>query len=87
MATMRAQAVDMIYRLPDKEVLAVIKHLQDILNSVEEKDYGNKTNDEKNMAFERLEHWRKTNKEFFGTDFDWKKEVQEALNEKYGLAD
>ena len=32
MVTMRAQAVDMIYRLPDKEVVAVINFLNNILN-------------------------------------------------------
>ena len=42
---------------------------------------------ERDMAFERLENWREKNKDFWGENFDWKKEVREALNEKYGLAD
>ena len=42
---------------------------------------------ERNKAFERLETWRHSNKNCWGKDFDWKKEVQEALNEKYGLVD
>ena len=42
---------------------------------------------ERDEAFERLEHWRVSNKDTWGTDFDWKKEVQEALNEKYDLVD
>ena len=37
------------------------------------------------LAFERLEKWREDNKEVFEPDFDWKKEVKEAINEKYGL--
>lgn len=41
----------------------------------------------KSAAFERLESWRKKNQDFFGSDFDWKKEVREAIHEKYGLAD
>ena len=87
MVTMRAQAVDMIYRLPDKEIVAVIGFLQNMLNKNIEEDYDSKSEDEMNLAFERLEKWRKENKDFFGPDFDWKKEVQEAMNEKYGLVD
>ena len=41
----------------------------------------------KSAAFERLESWRKKNRDSFGPDFDWKKEVRDAINEKYGLAD
>ena len=86
MVTMRAQAVDMIYRLPDKEVVAVINFLNNILNKDK---YDNDTiaGNEMDLAFERLEKWREDNKEFFVPDFDWKKEVKEAINEKYGLAD
>ena len=87
MVTMRAQAVDMIYRLPDKEVVAVIGFLQKMLNKNVEDDYDSKSEDEMNLAFERLEKWRKDNKDFFDPDFNWKKEVQEAMNEKYGLVD
>ena len=86
MVTMRAQAVDMIYRLPDKEVVAVINFLNNILNKDK---YDNDTiaGNEMDLAFERLEKWREDNKDFFESDFDWKKEVKEAINEKYGLAD
>ena len=86
MVTMRAQAVDMIYRLPDKEVVAVINFLKNILNKDK---YDNDTiaGNEMDLAFERLEKWREDNKELFEPDFDWKKEVKEAINEKYGLAD
>ena len=42
-------------------------------------------NDEMSMAFNRLEKCRQESKDFFGPDFDWEKEVQEALDEKYGL--
>lgn len=84
MVTMRAQAVDMIYRLPDKEVVAVINFLNNILNKDK---YDNDTiaGNEMDLAFERLEKWREDNKDFFESDFDWKKEVKEAINEKYGL--
>ena len=81
MVTMRAQAVDMIYRLPDKEVVAVINFLKNILNKDK---YDNDTiaGNEMDLAFERLEKWREDNKEFFEPDFDWKKEVKEARKEK-----
>ena len=84
MVTMRAQAVDMIYRLPDKEVVTVINFLNNILNKDK---YDNDTiaGNEMDLAFERLEKWREDNKDFFELDFDWKKEVKEAINEKYGL--
>ena len=54
MITMRAQAVDMIYRLPDKEVVAVINFLKNILNKDK---YDNDTiaGNEMDLAFERLE--------------------------------
>ena len=57
MVTMRAQAVDMIYRLPDKEVVAVINFLKNILNKDK---YDNDTiaGNEMDLAFERLEKWR-----------------------------
>lgn len=45
------------------------------------------TQEERDNAFGRLEAWRHANKDSWGKDFDWKKEVQEALNEKYGLVD
>ncbi|MBR1886045.1 MAG: hypothetical protein IJ812_06525 [Schwartzia sp.] len=41
--------------------------------------------DRKNAAFQRLEAWRKGNKQTFEADFDWKQEVREALHEKYGI--
>ena len=45
------------------------------------------TQKERDMAFDRLENWRMANKDSWREDFDWKKEVQEAMNEKYGLVD
>ena len=46
-----------------------------------------KSSERKNAAFQRLEVWRKSNKDFFGADFDWKREVEEGIREKYGIAD
>ena len=46
-----------------------------------------KNTDRKNAAFQRLEAWREKNKDFFGENFDWKREVEEAIDEKYGTAD
>lgn len=46
-----------------------------------------KITNNKKAAFRRLEDWRKKNEDFFGADYDWKKEVVEGINEKYGLVD
>ena len=39
----------------------------------------------KAAAFERLEKWKKDNAEFLNSGIDWDKELEEALNEKYGI--
>ena len=39
----------------------------------------------KRLAFERLEAWRNKNKDIFNKDFNWKKELEDAIDEKYGL--
>lgn len=41
----------------------------------------------RNAAFARLEAWRKKNKDSWGDGFDWRREVEEAIGEKYGLID
>ena len=83
MATFRAQIVDLLYQLPDREIPDVMEYLNQILKS------SKKLNDakKKTEAFERLEAWREKNKEFFGADFDWRREVEEGIREKYGLVD
>ena len=87
MVTLRAQAVDMIYRLPDNEVLTAINFLQGMLDKSSDYVHFDDVSAEKDAAFERLEKWRDVNKHFWDADFDWKQEVKNAINEKYHLAD
>ena len=73
---------------PAKRFHCALRSKRQFLKNILNKDkYDNDTiaGNEMDLAFERLEKWREDNKEFFEPDFDWKKEVKEAINEKYGL--
>ena len=41
----------------------------------------------KTAAFNRLESLRESVADYFSPDFDWRQELQEALDEKYGASD
>ena len=41
--------------------------------------------DRRNAAFQRLEAWRERNKDSWGDGFDWRREAEEAIREKYGF--
>jgi len=85
MATMRAEAVDMIYGLSDNQVEKVMKFLKNISRVGEKSD--DERRREKDAAFARLEKAVQENKKIYGNNFDWKKEYTEALKEKYGIID
>lgn len=55
------------------------EEFQKLLNS------GSGIDPKKAAAFERLEKWKKDNAEFLNSGIDWDKELEEALNEKYGI--
>lgn len=52
---------------------------------VDDKPVKDNVNNSKREAFLRLEKWRRENEE--SLNFDWKKEVEEAIDEKYGIID
>jgi len=84
MATMRAEAVDMIYGLSDNQVEKVMKFLKNIARVGEKSD--DERRREKDAAYKRLTAWIEENKDVWDKDFDWKEEYGKALDEKYGLA-
>ena len=84
MATMRAEAVDMIYGLSDNQVEKVMKFLKNIARVDEKSD--DERRRERDAAYKRLTAWIEENKDVWGEDFDWKEEYGKALDEKYGLA-
>lgn len=43
-------------------------------------------NPKKAAAFAALEEWRERNREILSADIDWDRVREEAINEKYGLA-
>ena len=48
---------------------------------------GSGINPKKAAAFARLEEWRKKNTVHLPANTDWKKEVEDAICEKYGMVD
>ena len=48
---------------------------------------GSGVDPQKAAAFAALERLREQNKDYFGEDFDYKKELAEAIDEKFGVID
>ena len=78
------KSIQFLERVPIRKNQRVIVTVMD--EFVEDKVVaGNGVSNNKRAAFERLEAWRKNNEGFFGADFDWKQEVKDGINEKYGV--
>lgn len=48
---------------------------------------GSGVDNKKAAAFAALEQWREQNRIFFDDDFDYRKELAEAIDEKFGAVD
>lgn len=83
MASMRAEAVDMIYGLSDEDFSEALRYLKRMSQRVKKSEEEEQR--ERELAFERLEQYTKENKKIYGDNFDWKKEYLEAISEKYGV--
>lgn len=86
MATMRAEAVDMIYSLTESQVENVVSYLKKIIEKDSQK-HKEEEQLERDMAYKRLNTWIEEHKNFWGDNFDWRKEYIKGLKEKYGIAD
>ena len=85
MATMRAEAVDMIYNLTESQVTEAVNYLKGMLAKNNNAKSEEEEQRERDMAFERLEKSIHENKHHYGDDFDWRKEYIKGLEEKYGV--
>ena len=84
MANMREELTDMIKELRGEEIQDVYYYVQRILNT-HTKENDEEAQKRRDEAFERLTAWIEEHKDTWGDDFDWRKEYQEGLNEKYGI--
>ena len=97
MATLRAQMVDIIYRIPDTKIPDAMEYLKKMLPATDKKDESDTEgrlaiksagiNPDKAEAFAKLEEWRKQNKKYIRSDIDYKQVMLEAIDEKYGPID
>lgn len=76
MTTLEAEVLGLIQKLPEENLSQVITYIKNLEFSL------NRRNDikERKKAFERLDHLDIS----VPTDFDYKKELEEMRNEKYG---
>lgn len=102
MTALQAQAAQMMESMPEQVILSIIRYMENYNNQCATEKRGNpfseeewkkfvndsETRDmEKSRAFAALEAWRKENKPYLGADFDGKRELLEAIDEKYGIVD
>lgn len=102
MTALQAQAMQMMESMPDQAILAIIRYMEKYnsqclakknSNPFSDKEwkqfiYGSETQDKKKSnAFAAMETWKNENKNYFGIDFDYKRELLEAIDEKYGIVD
>ena len=79
MSTLEAEVLDLIQKLPEEKLSQVVTYIKSLEFSL------NRRNDikERKKAFERLDHLDIS----VPADFDYKRELEEARNEKYGYLD
>ncbi len=101
MTALQAQAAQMMESMPDQAILAIIKYMENYNNHCHEETknpfsekewqqfiYGDGTKDtKKRKAFAAMEVWKKEHKNYFDATFDCKRELLEAMDEKYGIVD
>ena len=81
MSELRAEAIQMLNHFPEDKVPMVISYMKSI--GLQMKEENKKDNRERMEAFKYLKNLRIK----VPNDFDEKKELLEALDEKYGSAD
>ena len=101
MTALRQEALQMVNDMPENLLAALIETIQNfkIQNETpteDEKKYpftkeelqeilDSDIDPKKAAALKGIEEWQERNKEILNSGIDWDKELEEALNEKYGV--
>lgn len=97
MTALRQEALQIVNAVPENLLVEFVSYLRKFQTKPKpnftEKEFqtflnsGEGINPKKAAAFARLEELRKSNTVHFPAGTDWKKEIEEAHNEKYFSAD
>lgn len=79
MTRLREQAIEMIKEIPEDKIIYVVNILRNVRDLSDHPQKGEIQEDDKRILLERLEQYRGR----LPKDFDYKKELEEARDEKY----
>ncbi len=89
MTALRQEALQMVNDMPEYLLMTVIQFLQNLqLKEVDSTETEIVDDDEffakRAKAIANIKEWQKCNEDLLKSDIDWDKEIEIALEEKYG---
>lgn len=95
MTALRQEALQIVNAVPENLLAEIVSYLRKLQiqashNFTEEElkeIFNSDAEPKKAAALADIEEWQKRNRDILNSDIDWDKELEAALNEKYGLVD